>query len=341
MNELQLHALDSAGGRRAILGSRPMVNKRTGLITIQSPRGLTINSALRKNEWEELDRTVVAAALAPLRLTNLLVSRGLTRTLGGLGSMIAQYNRIGEMTAASATMRGHASSEKDLIDFELAGVPVPVIAKEFEIDARILDSSRRLGDGLDVVNAAAAARVVAEKIEDMLINGDSAINDMGQTIYGFTTQPQRNTATAASFGGGDWATAGNAAKTVAGMIGALQADGYYGPYGIFASTQQYNEAAMIYDTDGSGDTPRDRILRMPGVAAFEQIPQLADGVVLGVTLTSEVVQIAFVPGYFPSTTREWMSGDGMLNSFKVLAVTTPIVKSASGGKSGIIHVTGA
>ena len=338
---LQVLDIGSSAGRTAILGARPIVNKRTGLVMVESGRGLRVNSVLRKDEWAELDSDIVSAALSPLRLTNILVGRGLTRRLGGLGSLTAEYNRTGEMTAASATISGHASVEKDLVGYEIAGVPVPVIAKEFEIDERLLQASRNNGDGLDTTNAIAAARVVGEKIEDLLINGDTAINFKGNTIYGLTTQPQRNTGTAVGLGGGDWATAGNAAKTVAGMIGVLQGDGYYGPYGIFASTTQYNEASLLYDTDGSGDTARDRILRMPNVAAFEAIPQLADGVVIGVNLSSDVVQIAYVPGYFPSTTREWMSGDRMLNSFKVLAVSTPIVKSAGGGKSGVIHVTGA
>ena len=338
---LQVLDLNSSAGQQAILGGRPVTNKRSGVVTITSARGLQVNSALRSTEWAELDSQIVAAALPPLRLTNLLVNRGLTRRLGSLGTIIAQYNQIGEMTAATATIRGHASVEKDLADFTIAGVPVPVVAKEFELDERLLQSSRMLGDGLDVANAAAAARVVAEKIEDMLILGDTSINILGQTIYGLTTHPNRNTGTATSFGGGDWATDGNATKTIAGMIGAAQADGYYGPYGVFVSGVQFNEAAFIYTTDGSGDTPRDRITRMQGIVAFEQIPQLADGTVLLVQLTSDVVQIAYVPGYFPSTTREWVSGDRMLNSFKVLAVTTPIVKGSTGARSGIVHATGA
>jgi uncharacterized linocin/CFP29 family protein len=338
---LTVAPLGSGNAANAILGLRPIVNKRTGLVTIDTGRGLRINSFLRKDEWEDLDATIVQASLAPLRLTNSLVSRGLTRRLGGLGSMTAQYNRIGEMTAASATISGHASVEKDLVVYENAGVPVPVIAKEFEIDERLLAASRTRGDGLDTTNAAAAARVVAEKIEDLLILGDTSINFDGNTIYGLTTHPNRNTGTATGIGGGDWGTAGNAEKTVAGMIGNAQADGFYGPYGLYAATTQYNEAALGYHTDGSGDTPRDRIMRLPGIAEFVQIPQLADGVVLLVQLTSDVVQIAYVPGYFPSTTREWVSGDRMLNSFKVLAVTTPVVKASSGSKSGVVHITGA
>jgi uncharacterized linocin/CFP29 family protein len=339
--QLQVADLRTSAGRQATLGGRPVVNKRTGQVTIQSSGGFYVNSALRKNEWEELDRQMVAAAVPPLRMLNLLISRGLTRTLGSLGTVVAQYNAVGEMTPANATIRGHASVEKDLVDVTIASVPVPVIAKEFELDERYLQASRLLGDGLDVANGAAAARVVAEKMEDMLINGDTTISMQGGSIYGLTSHPARITGTATSFGGGAWSTITNILPTVAGMIGAVQAKNMYGPYGIFASINQYNSASLNYYADASGDTPRDRIMRMPNVAVFEQIPQLVDGTILLVQLDSNTVQAAYVPGYFPSTTREWTSGDGMLNSFKVMAVYTPIIKAAVGSKLGVVHATGA
>lgn len=337
----QVLSLPGAIAKPALLGYRPIVNKRTGIVTLRTARGLVVNSTLRKDEWEELDRRVVMASVPPLVITAYLVRRGLTRSLGGLGTLVAQYNQVSEMTAANASLRGHASGEKDLVDFDLVGVPVPVIFKEFEIDERLLESSRRLGEGIDMTNAAAAARVVAEKIEDLTINGDTNINLNGATIYGLTNHPDINTGTAASYGGGDWGTDTNVTATIAGMITAAQADGYYGPYALWAAPTQFNQAALEFFTDGSGDTPRDRVLRMAGIESFEQSPHLADGEVLLVTLSDEVVQIATVPGFYPITNREWTTGDGMLNSFKAMSVMTPIVKSDYSGKSGIVLATGA
>ena len=337
----QVFELHSAAGQRALLGGRPIVNKRTGLVTVRTARGLVVNSTLRKDEWEELDLRIVMASVPPLVIVNYLVNRGLTRPLGGLGTLVAQYNQVSEMTAATANMRGHSGVEKDLIDTDLVGVPVPIIFKEYEIDQRLLLASRRMGDGLDVSNGAAAARVVAEKIEDLLINGDSAINLNGATIYGLTNHPNLNSGTAASYGGGDWGTITNVTPTISGMITAAQTDGYYGPYAVWAAPTQFNQAALNFFTDGSGDTARDRVLRMANVESFEQSPQLADGEALLVTLSPEVVEIATVPGYFPVTNVEWTSGDAMLNGYKVLAAMTPMVKSDYSGKSGVVLATSA
>lgn len=322
-------------------GSRPIVNKKTGQVQVMTSRGLTVNSALRKDEWEELDRAVVSAAVAPLTITNRLLQAGLTNPLGSLATVLAQYNQVSEMTAASANLSGVASVQKDLADFDLVSVPVPIIFKEFEIAERHLLASRRLGDGIDVTNGSAAARVVGEKVEDLLINGDTNINVNGNTIYGLTSHPDRNTDTATNYGGGDWGTIANVVSTINGMITAARAAKYYGPYGIFVYDTQYMQAAGEFYTDGSGQTPLQRILQMPMVSFVESSQHLADGEVVLVTLSREVVELRNVQQYWPVSNLEWMSGDGMLNNFKVMSVFTPVVKSDYSGNSGIVHATGA
>lgn len=346
---LQVYSLAEAVGQmHAMTGSRYLVSKalekrygRKTPVQIRTNRGILVNSVLRKDEWEELDAAVVPAAVQPLRFTNILRARNLVRPINSLGTLMAQYNRVSEMTAANISLRGHASGEKDLVDYDLKGVPVPIIFKEFELDMRVILSSRQLGDGLDVANAVAATRVVSEKVEDLALNGDTSINLNGQTIYGLLTHPDRNTDTAANYGGGDWGTVTNITPTVAGMIAAAQEDGYYGPYALLVASPQYNQAALVTYTDGSGDTPLQRILAMPQIAAVEQMPQFTDGVVVLVQLSQDVIELRPVNGYSPSTLLEWTSGDGMLGMFKVVAAGVPIVKSAYGGKSGVVHATAA
>lgn len=341
---LQVIEAHDPGASALLQGARPIVNARMGpkaFPKILTPRGLQVNSLLQRYEWERLDNRIMQAVLQPLNLTRVLIARGLTTTLGSIGVLQASYTRVGEMTAATASLRGHTSTEKDLVDQDIVGIPVPIIAKEFELDARTLASSRLLGNALDTTNGAAAARVVAEKVEDLTINGDSSINLNGNTVYGLTNHPDRNTDTAANYGGGDWGTITNVTLTIAGAIAALQADGFYGPYGIFAATTQYNQAALAFFTDGSVSTPRSRTLQMPGVESFEPSAQLDDGEVLVVHLSEEVIEIAYVEAYWPATNLEWTSGDGMELMFKVMTVMTPLVKSANGGKSGVVHITAA
>lgn len=352
MNELQILALNSSQGQQALgayaTGPRYRVNKRTGMVQVPNSRGMWVNSVLRKDEWEELDAEVVMEATARLNGIAHLVARNQVFRLGGIGTVSAEYNTVSEMTRASVNLRPQSRAERDQADYNLAGVPVPVIEKPYDVDIRTLDASRRMGNSLDTTNARLAAQVVAEELERMLFLGNSSIVHGGNTIYGYTTHPNRKTGS-----GSDWGTAGNAITTVSAMIGALQGSGnnHFGPYYLYAATPQYNELNNIFFTDGSGDNQMDRIKRMSGIEAVYPSDWLTAGQCVLVQMDRSTVDLAFVPGFGFNyvdqtmgkveitgvTNLEWMSGDGMVNYFKSVAVAVPRVKATYGTKSGIAH----
>lgn len=321
------------------LGSRPLrVSKQTGGVIVNSPNGILVNSQLRKDEWQLLDSAIQQSALIRLNAVADLKDTGLVVPIGSFGTLTTQWNQQSELTAADISMTGQAAGERDRLEHSIEGRPVPVVFKDFIIPKRQLESSRLLGNPLDTTHAAAATRVVVEKLEAMLINGDTGVVFDGNTLYGYTTEPNRNTATAATYGGGDWATEGNPVKTISGMIGAANGDKYYGPFVVYASTTQYNEAATKFYTDGSGESEVDRILRMPMVSAVKPSDTLADGNIVLVSMQSDVVDWA---EHMDVSVVEWMSGDGMVSYFKVMAVATPRVKSDYNNNSGIVHATAA
>ena len=335
MQSVEMIDVTQASDLRA--GSRPvMVNSRQQVL-VRTPRGIMVNSLLREGEWKEVDTAALAAARYPLKVVSQLRSRGLVKRLGGLGTLVSQWYMRSEVTPAQVSMTGQGAM-RDVPDLRTAGVPVPVISKEFAIDARSLDASRRLGDGIDVSAAEEAARVVAEAYDDLVLNGNTTIMLGGMTIYGLRSHPNRNTDTAANFGGGDWGTGDNAVKTVAGMINAAMTDRHYGPYMVYVGQQQYSDAALTYLSDGTGNTPAERILKLETVAGLEMLPNLPDGEVLLVQMTSDVVRLAEA---MDVQVREWASPDGMTSVFRVMLVGTPEVKARYDGKSGIVHATGA
>jgi hypothetical protein len=337
-------------------GGRPLTNARVKTNfdahkhehpPMNNARGLQVNSILRRDEWVVLDTDVISAAVQPLNVANLLIQNGLVGEIRDIGQVVAQYNRSGEMTAANTSMRMHASGEKDLVDFDLAGVPIPIIFKEYELDTRLLRTGRLMGNDLDTANAGAAARVVAEKVEDIVLNGDTSINLNGQTIYGLTNFPYRTTDTAANFGGGSWTTATNPPATVAGMISALQGKGFYGPYGIIAANAQFNAATFNWFSDVAQQTPAERIRQMgqgsmnQQIKFFEPSAQLPSGTVVMFQLTKDVIELRRLAAMWPVTNIEWSTGDNSLNKFKVMTVMTILIKAAYGNKSGVVVATGA
>lgn len=335
----EILSINSQAGLAAVYGgARPVINAKTGEAKIMTPRGLTVNSLLRKLEWEELDAAVVSAAKTRLTALDMLRRRGLTARLGGLGTLVSQWNVSSAVTAATVNLTGQGKGENDLPEYLLKGVPVPVIFKEFSIGARHLDASRRLGDSIDVTAGAEAGRVVAEMIESLIIDGSTSISLNGDSIAGLTSHASRNTDTAANYGGGDWGTISNVTPTVAGMIAAANGDGFYGPFGILVHPTQYNQAALSFYTDGSGQTALQRVQMLANIAEVQMCATLAAGEVVLFEMSRNVVDWAEA---LALQTLEWASGDGMTSHFKVMAVGTPRVKADYDGKSGVVHATAA
>lgn len=334
--QAQVLDLHTPSGLAAAQGYRPFYTKN-GVARIRTNRGLEVNSLLRKDEWEELDREVIQAARLRLKMAGHLVERGLVHRLGSIGTLVSQWNTGSEMGEANVSLSGRVKGEQDIQDFNLQGVPVPIIFKDFQIGTRTMEAARRMGEAIDMTNAAEAGRVVAEKLESIIVDGASVTLN-GATIYGYTNHPNRNTDTATNYGGGDWGTIANIRATVIGMINAANADRHYGPFGLYAAPTQYNQALERY-TDGSGETALESVLKLPQIEYFEPGDFLADGEVVLVQLTRDVVDIALLDTQIQ--VLEWMSGDGMTGHFKVMMVAVPRIKSDYNDRSGVVHATGA
>lgn len=320
-------------------GSRPVrVNRQTGLVQVYNQRGMLVNSLLTKDEWESMERKVFQAAALRTNVLNLLRANGLVMQ-EDLGTIVSQWNTASEMTAANESINGQSAGERDRVDFKLVGVTVPIIFKEFQIGTRQLRSSRLMSNPIDTIHATQAARVVAEKIESIIIDGATSKLNSAAITYGLTNHPNRKTDTATNYGGGDWGTIGNAVKTVAGMIAALSnsTNRYHGPFQLLVAPTQYNQAANTYYTDGSGQTDLDRILNLTQIAGVQPNDTLADGEAVLFQPTEDVIDYS---EQMAISVVEWMSPDGMASNFKVVAAGAPRIKADYGSRSGVCHATG-
>lgn len=292
---------------------------------------LRTNDLLRKQEWEQLDTAVVGIARQRLNGIADLRNMGLVHQLGGLGTLISQYEQSGDMSAADIGMEPRAPGEKDSQTFTLKSVPVPIIYKEFQIGIRRLEASRRLGETIDVTQAQTAARLVRDGLETILFNGASVQVD-GNPIYGYTTHPNRN-----PYSGSDWGTITNIYTDVIGMIDAAEADNMFGPYILYVAKTQFGQMRAVY-TDGSGQTAMQRVkTQLPQITDVKPGDVLAAGSATLVQMTSDVVDLAVAEDI---QTVQWETRGGMELNFMVLAAMAPRPKSDADGRSGVVHATG-
>ena len=292
---------------------------------------LRTNALLRKDEWEELDEAVLDVAREQLVGVADLMAAGLVRQLGGLGTLITQYEQLGDMSPADVDMGGETAGNEDTVDFTLVSIPVPITHKDYRLNIRRLEASRRLGDSLDVTQAQTAARLVRDQLEEILFNGNS-IQVQGGSIFGYTTHPDRNTGT-----GGNWTTTlTDVFDDVNAMVTAAEADFYFGPYGLYVARSAFGDARGVFN-DGSGDSAINRVLNnIPSIQFFKASDRLAAENGVLVQMTAEVVDMAIAQNI---TTVEWSDFGGMVSRFKVMAAMVPRVKSDANGNSGIVHFT--
>ena len=309
-------------GRTYIVGNsgQPQLHSNTGL--------------LMYDEWKDLDRRVVEVATGRLVGIADLQERGLTHDLGSLGVTVAQWELSSDMTPADLSMSGVTAGEEDSQAFSQEDVPVPIIHKDFRINLRRLEASRRMGESLDTMQAETAARVVAERSEDMLFSGEP-LKVEGKTIYGYLTHPHRNTADLGT--AWDQVDAADNADIVEKVSAALQKardDNHYGPFVIYVPGKYEFKLDEDY-RDLDQRTVRQRIEQLAGVEAVRVSDRLSGDNVVIVEMSRRTTDIAIAQDV---ATVQWSTQGGMLEHFKVMAAWVPRVKADFNGRSGIVHM---
>ena len=314
-NLAQLMRIGSAGKRFAASGFNPKVLRTLDL--------------LQKDEWKALDDAVVRVARTQLTVIADLRSAGLTRNLGSLGVMIDEYEKVSEIDAAEQNMTGIAAGQRDLPEYTLASVPVPVTFRDFQVNIRTLEASRTRGGAMDTVTAEMCTRRVTEKLDDMVFNG-SVIQVDGATIDGLTTQADRLTGSL----GTPWTTNTTTVITdVLAMLSGLEAINYRGPYNLYVPVDYMSELRDDYSANKGDRTFVERILAIEPISALKSSPSLSAEVVM-VQMTSDVVDLSIGQDI---VTVEWDDMGGLVTNFKIMAAIVPRVKASAISETGIAH----
>lgn len=321
---------DFMGGRGGTVAQR-LLNNHLDLSVLRPCLETNATAILRKTEWEELDRVMVNAFTERLVGIQDLIDYNLVHPLGGLGTLVSQYNRMGDKMRAQVSMKASTDAEQSRVLMDLQSVPIPVIFSEFQLDIRLLESSRRLGDALDTVEAEATARVVAEELEYMLFNGNTTVMG-GMPIYGYRTHPNRNTAAGAT-----WGTSTNIYPNILTMVTALSADRVPGPYVLYLNNAQFMASLVITDTTRGLTEQQVALNNIPQLAAVRLSDKMPAGEAVMVAMNRQTVDLARAEDFMPV---EWDSMGGLAIHYRGMTVAAPRVKADIEGRSGIYHMTG-
>lgn len=295
---------------------------------------LRTNNILRKDEWKAFDEAVVDIFRHNLVGIEDLRTAGLTRDLGGLGTMIDEWEMISDMEEANADMSGITPGQKSQPEFELAGVPIPIIHKDFQINIRRLLASRKMGASLDTTMAEIAARKVRDKLDQMVFNGLPEIRSKQFVVHGYTTFPFRNQMPLS----GIWGEAGSTPLAdVLSMLEVMNDNNMNGPFNIYVPRSFWANLYDDYDVQKPG-TIAERILQIPDIRNIKQATPLdgtaASAEVVMVQLSREVVDLSIGQDV---TNVEWETLGGMQTNFKVMCAMAPRLKRDEEGRCGVVH----
>jgi len=300
---------------------------------------LRTNAVLTYDEWKDIDTVVLQEAQRRLVGVQDLISRGLVRTGGGLGSTVLQWQDMSDTDDAEVNMDGVSRGAKDRPEFDTNYLPLPIIHRDFSFSIREIESSRNRTSSqpLDLTMAEEAARKVAEKAESILFTGLSAysLGTNGGTIRGYTDHPDRNTQTLSQ----NWDASGKSGQEIlTDVLNAKQAlinDRHYGPFMLYIPTAY----ETVLDDEFSTNYPRSirsRLLELDGLIGIKVSDFLTANNVILVSMQSSVVRM--IEG-LPLTTVQWETEGGMQVNFKVMTILVPQIRSTQGNRSGIVHIS--
>lgn len=308
-------------------------NERGALVAVPL---MNATATLRKDEWIQLDTAVLKAAKERLRIVSDLKSAGLTFNIpNGMGKTVLETQAVSDITPATISMDPARKSESDRPHFDLTNLPLPVIHKDYDFNARQIAASRNGGSPLDTTMAELAGRRVAEEAEKLIlgVSDNNSYSYGGGTIYGLTNYPYRGTKTLTDPTDTNW-TPRVLVTEILSMRAASVAKFHYGPWVLYVSTG-WDEYLDEDYSDAKGDnTLRERIQKINGITEIRTADYLTGMQMVLVQMTSDVIRLVEGMGI---TTVQWETNGGMTLHFKVMTIQVPQLRSDFNHKSGIIH----
>jgi hypothetical protein len=300
---------------------------------------INTNATLRRDEWKQLDEALLVASRYRLGGIADLLAKGLTFNLGNaMGTTVLEWHDVNDGMSATLTMDGVTRGNNDTPKFQTNYLPIPVLHVDYEINSRMLESSRKLGNPLDTTMAEMAARRIQEKMENMLFTDTTyafgtADDRSRNKIYSYVNHPDINAVTLGTHWDASAKTAAGILQDVLNMKAASIAAYHYGPWQLYIPTAYEVVLDDDYDTTTPGKTIRERLLSIAGLSGIKVIDSLEADHVLLVQMTPDVVRL--IQG-FGLQNVQYQTEAGWITKFKVVTIQVPQIRSDQNGKSGIV-----
>lgn len=174
-----------------IINERKNYDQKHAQMTANSQNLLIGNTmTLPRDVWGEWDKDAIAVQSDELVVFNDLASVNKSMPLGKL---VHHFMTVGDSGSVNISLDGRSSAKTDSPVYAYHGTPLPIIDSTFSYGWRDMLAAQSEGYQIDSASRINALRKVAEKLEDLALNGDSSIVVGDAKLYGLRTAPKRMT----------------------------------------------------------------------------------------------------------------------------------------------------
>jgi hypothetical protein len=252
-----------------------------------------------------------------------------------IGKLVHHFQTISDSGSVNVSLDGRSKARTDQPVFEYFGTPLPIVDSTFSFGWRQMEAARSDGFAIDGAGRANAMFKVAEKLEDIVLNGDSTVVVGGSTLYGLRNHPKRNTDThgfdLSACTGPQWLAA------VAKATAALYGDLFFTEPTLYVNINDWKYARETdYSTSYANKTIAQRVLEsgIAGVVPASKVP--ADSII-AVVKNRRVLQVL---NGMPMTTRaQFRANPEDDYNFVTMAAAALEIKFDAGNKCGVAVVT--
>jgi hypothetical protein len=289
---------------------------------------------LPRDVWGEWDRESVMIQRDILAVFNDLAA-AVSRPMD-IGKLVHYFRTASDSGEANISLDGKSSAKTDQQLYAYHGTPLPIIDTTFSYTWRQVRAAQTENENLESDGRDNGMRRIAEKLEDIALNGDEKIVVGDSSLYGLRNHPQRATrATGVVLNG---ATGAEWKAEIIALLQLLHANNFRAPATVYINWDDWFYAnSTDFSTLYPNKTIAQRIMEIGGMM-FVPANSVPANEMIAVIKRRDVLQVL---NGMPMTTRALFRADPEDDyNFKVMAAAALEIKFDAEEQCGVAHSTG-
>lgn len=251
-----------------------------------------------------------------------------------IGKLVHHFQTVTDSGGINISLDGRSKAKTDQPLIEYHGTPLPIIDSTFSYGWRQVESAQTEGISLDPAGRANSMRRVAEKLEDIALNGDTSIAVGDAELYGLRTHPKRSTRTTGVTLNDT--TGQNVLDEFVATVQLLHDNNHRAPATIYVNWDDWFVwSTQQFSTQYPNWTILERVQATPGIASIVPASKVPESELIAVVKRNDVVQVL---NGMPMTSRaQFRANPEDDYNFVVMAAAALEIKYDAEEQIGLAH----